>query len=524
MRGTIFVKPQARAAAALGGVVEARATLLAVALVAMAVCACASAGAAEGAHAAGVKPAISNLAAAPATVTSGGTTSVTASVTGASECTLSSRKPVAGLPATLDCEAGTVGWTLVMPANPHKRAVNYKLTITARGRGRKAKGKTTVVVLPAPARPAGFIGSIDTMKLSKDQAAGGFTTSDAQAVDLAAATAATHITVDTPIEDPAVLLAWTERVHKDGKHVWFRLATSNGGSLAHGDSASFKTPWDGYPGFGPGYLTTLHDVMLANRGLFKPGDVLDGDAEAENSSWWATTYGCGVQQACTPCPDLAHMTSANKPCSPVSEFNRFLTLMTEQENRDLKSIGVTPCATITSTSCVLTQVHSTDPGVGIHELSPETVEAMGNVITVDSYPDQNATSPETAVTSWKSELKKLENAWNAKGIAVSILVGEWGYSNTIDVTDAQQEAVIRAETTKAFQAIPYLIGTNYWVGPGNSSDGGFTNIFIQEGGQWRFRPAANDVSAFYAEMAGPPPPAANTLFVGQGSALSSAWG
>ena len=114
-----------------------------------------------------------------------------------------------------------------------------------------------------------FIGSVDTMKLSKDQASGGFTSDDAQSVDLAASMAVTHITVDTPLEYPSAMVAWAERIHKDGKHVWFRLGSVNGGSLAHSDSSKasgYKPPYDGYPGFGPGYLTTLHQLMLAHPG------------------------------------------------------------------------------------------------------------------------------------------------------------------------------------------------------------------------------------------------------------------
>src|SRR5207249_5744330 len=80
-----------------------------------------------------------------------------------------------------------------------------------------------------------FIGSVDTMKLSKDQASGGFTSDDAQAVDLTASMAVTHITVDTPLEYPSVMVAWANRIHNDGKHVWFRLGSFNGGNLAHGD-------------------------------------------------------------------------------------------------------------------------------------------------------------------------------------------------------------------------------------------------------------------------------------------------
>ena len=150
---------------------------------------------------------------------------------------------------------------------------------------------------------------------------------------------------------------------------------------------------------------------------------------------------------------------------------------------------------------MLTEVHSTDPGTAIHQLSNETVKAMGNLITVDAYPDQSTTDPGTAASSWTHTLQSWESAWIAKGISPTILIGEWGYSNTIDVTDVQQHEVVAAET-KAFATIPYLLGVNYWVGPGSSHDGGYTNIFVQESGAWKFRPAAGDVSLFYAAMNG----------------------
>jgi hypothetical protein len=352
--------------------------------------------------------------------------------------------------------------------------------------------------LPPPGEGAGgfrFIGSMDTMKLSKDQAGGGFTSNDANAVDLAASMATTHITVNTPLEDPSVILAWANRIHADGKHVWFRLSSSNGGSLPHGDLG------DGYPTFGPGYLTTLHDLMIANPTLVKPGDILDGDAEAENSTWWASHYGCGVQAGCTPC----NATGSNTPCAPTVQFNQFLTRMTSQENLDLASIGVAGCESVSSTNCVLTQVHSTDPGTAIHQLSNATVQAMGNLITVDAYPDQNVTEPVSAVAAWNSSIQSWHSAWQARGLGVTVLVGEWGYSNTINVTDSQQEAVIKAEVTSAFPTIPYLIGTNYWVGPGAAGDGGYTQIFHYSNGAWNLRPGASDVSSFYATMNGTSP-------------------
>ncbi len=339
---------------------------------------------------------------------------------------------------------------------------------------------TELPITELPTTPK-FIGSIDTMKLSKDQAAGGFTAADGQAVDLAATTAATHITDNASLEYPAVIVSWANRIHADGKSVWFRLNATAGGSLAHGDLG------DGYPAFAPGYLTKLHQIMLANPGLFRSGDILDGDAEAENSSWWTNQYGCGVQASCTPCNEGA----TNRPCAPVYQFNHFLVLMTEQEKRDLATLGITG---------VDTTVHSTDPGTAQNQLYRSTVEAMGNRITIDAYPDQGTTDPTTAANAWINALNGWHQTWAAKGIDVKVLVGEWGYSNTINVSDSQQQTVIHAEVTQALPTIPFLVGTNYWVGPGSSSSGGYTYIFRQESGVWKLRPAASDISAFYAAM------------------------
>jgi hypothetical protein len=316
------------------------------------------------------------------------------------------------------------------------------------------------------------------MKLSKDRAGAGFTSADGQAVDLAATIAPTHITVDTPMEYPTVMGQWAHRVHADGKHVWFRLDTTNC-DQPHGDLG------DGYPSYQPGYLTELHQLMLANPGLFLAGDILDGDAEVENSCWWAGHYGCRVQSSCAPCNEGA----TNTPCAPVYQFNNFLVQMTDQENRDLAGLGI---------SGVITTVHSTDPGTAQHQLYASTVRAMGNMITVDAYPDKGTTDPTTAAGAWSSALSGWHQTWLNRGIDVSILVGEWGYSNTLAVDDVTQAAVIQAEVT-LFSTIPYLLGTNYWVGPGAAGDGGYTQIFYQDSaGVWHLRPAANAVASLYA--------------------------
>ena len=92
------------------------------------------------------KPLISNLAATPATVFSGGATILSASVSGANERALSSNKAVAGLPVTFSCQSGAVEHKLTMPIETRKKPVRYKLTLTAIGVAGKAKAKTTVTV------------------------------------------------------------------------------------------------------------------------------------------------------------------------------------------------------------------------------------------------------------------------------------------------------------------------------------------------------------------------------------------
>ncbi len=99
------------------------------------------------------KPVISGLAASPAAVASAGTTTVSATVTGAVQCTLSATKPVQGLPVTVPCESGSVSQAIEMPVNSGRKSVRYTLTVTATGAGGSAKAKTTVVLLDKSESP-----------------------------------------------------------------------------------------------------------------------------------------------------------------------------------------------------------------------------------------------------------------------------------------------------------------------------------------------------------------------------------
>ena len=95
------------------------------------------------------KPVISGFAATPAT-SRGGPTTVTASTSSATECRLSSNKPVSGLPVSFPCGSGTVEREITMPADPALKPVKYLLTLTATASPRSTKAKTSVTVGPSP--------------------------------------------------------------------------------------------------------------------------------------------------------------------------------------------------------------------------------------------------------------------------------------------------------------------------------------------------------------------------------------
>jgi hypothetical protein len=82
--------------------------------------------------------------------------------------------------------------------------------------------------------------------------------------------------------------------------------------------------------------------------------------------------------------------------------------------------------------------------------------------------------------------------------SVPIVLGEFGYSNNVDVDDTVQAAVLNAEIN-AITPYSQVIGLNYWVGAGGSGYGGFTNIFSGSRGDWQARPGAAYIAKYFAQ-------------------------
>src|SRR3984885_6894884 len=104
-----------------------------------------------------VKPKITSLAASPSTVSnSDGTVTVSATVANVnnndSSCILSSTPALSNLPASSNCSSGSFSETVVMPLNSGRKALKYKLTLTAYGAATKSK-KVKVTVDAGDGRP-----------------------------------------------------------------------------------------------------------------------------------------------------------------------------------------------------------------------------------------------------------------------------------------------------------------------------------------------------------------------------------
>jgi hypothetical protein len=312
-----------------------------------------------------------------------------------------------------------------------------------------------------------FVASVDTMKESKDAERNRLTSAQiADDVRLAASLNTTHITVDTHMEFPIVMGQWVTAIRNAGKHVWFRLGTNT--------CSEARTY----------YLQEMQNLILSNRGFFRPGDIFDGDAEAENSCYWFNN--CGT----------------SGPYNCPGQFNAFLQNLTTYADKAFKQIGV---------SGVITWIHSTDPGTATDGLlNAATVSIDHNTVTVDAYPDGSTTDPTTAANAWLRQLQKIHSVWPSS----QVVIGEAGYCLKILVSDAVQHAVLSAEYTAIkHAAYPWLAGWNYWVGAGGAGTGGYTNIFKGSTGNWSRRPAAVDLAAFYASESSPSrsvPPSSST--------------
>ena len=308
--------------------------------------------------------------------------------------------------------------------------------------------------------------SVDTMKESRDS---DYPTGNqltpaqiADDVNLSAQLNDNYVTVNTFWDYPQYMKEWVDAVRAAGKHVWFRGHPNQweGDNGANG----LMTP--------AAYLTAETSFVTNNPGLFKAGDIFDPCSEPEDGPYWQDTYG-------------ANWSWKNAPNTGTNDFNNFFINATDIANAAFQQIGV---------SGVITTVRSTNSWWAEHpsSLYASSIAHMG-AVTIDSYPDQSTTDPATAANDRVSELNTVESIRN-----VPVVIGEMGYDNATNVDDTVQHNVLSAEFN-AMRSLTFIQGVNYWVGVGGPGYGGYTNIFTGGKGNWRMRPAANDLAAYYTQ-------------------------
>jgi hypothetical protein len=315
-------------------------------------------------------------------------------------------------------------------------------------------------------RPSGskqpFFASIDTMKESRDTETHPISQAEiARIVQLSASLNTNYITVDTHWNYPGYMKKWIDAIRASGRYVWFRTQPNEWED--DNGSTGIMTPQQ--------YEAAERQFILAHPSFFQPGDIFDPCSEPENGLYWKAHYG--------------DTWADHAPNAATQAYNAFLLATTNVANAALHQDGI---------SSVITTVHSTNsffassPSI----LESKTVHQFG-YITVDSYPEGNTTNPAAAAQARIDELNRIENLWH-----VPIIIGEMGYSNSVPVGDATQQAVLQAELD-AIEKLPYVAGLNYWVGAGTNNSGGYTHIFTKTPEGWALRPAAHNLAAFFKE-------------------------
>jgi hypothetical protein len=304
--------------------------------------------------------------------------------------------------------------------------------------------------------------SVDTMKESMDGAGNGLTQAQIdQHINQIAMLGAKYATVDTPIDKPAVYAMWVQSVRAHGMNVWHRP----------------DDPAKSNPNATPAILENdIKQFILNNPTLFKPGDILDADDEADSDAYW-DKYDAD--------PSVwwngANSTTLTTACQ---EFDNYMLGLKTVSDQAFATIGV---------SGVNDGVRSLNPFWSTAKcLSDQTIASLGGWLAMDAYFADDSTDPAFVANAASQAMDN----WHAFRPNAKIILSEYGYNNNMQVDDATQTAVLHS-IFQVFASKSYVYGLNYWVGAGGPGFGGYTNILTGGTGHWSPRPGATELSHLY---------------------------
>ena len=274
---------------------------------------------------------------------------------------------------------------------------------------------------PSPA-PYWQVRSIDTMKYSRDIAREktedtSFDTVIDEQVKNIANTGASHVAIATPYDPEFIpfLTRWVEAARRYNLKVWFR------------GNASGWERWFGYKQISRDeHKQVIVEFIKSNGSLFESGDIF------------------------TPCPECENGGEGDpRMVGGVEEYRQFLIDEYNMSREAFRAIGKN----------VEVGYFSMNFDVAKLVMDKPTTAALGGVVAIDHYV--------RSTDKLKTDLKEMAELSGGK-----IYLGEWGapIPDIHGKISGDEQAAWIKDALEVFKADKNVIGLNYWVNVGGSTE------------------------------------------------------
>lgn len=263
--------------------------------------------------------------------------------------------------------------------------------------------------------------SIDTMKFSRDLAREKASNNDFDGVidkqlSLIASTGATHVAIGTPYDEEfyPFLERWVKGARKYNLKVWFR-----------GNFAGWEG-WFGYSKIGRvEHLELTKKFITSNSSLFEDGDIFTACTECENG-------GPGDP----------------RETGDLEGHKEFLLEEYQLVTDSFRKIGKN----------IRTNFLSMNFDLALLMMDKETTKALGGIVVIDHYVD----TPEKLISDVKTLLERSGG---------KVVLGEFGVPipNIHGNLDMIDQAIWIEKALSSLSQEPQVIGVNYWVGFGGTT-------------------------------------------------------